>query len=132
MISATFWRLPFEYVLDFLRGVELEPFDQVVSFRRVEVAAEPAEVVDDLAAGEVRPQADVAGHVGDAMVQLDGIEPGVAAEESDVAAVVAQQAEQRADGDRLAGPVGAEVAVHLAGAHLDVQPVERAGRLRTS
>ena len=48
---------------------------------RVQAAAQPAEQVDDLAAGEVGPQGDVAGHVGQPAVQGDGVAPGVAAEQ---------------------------------------------------
>ncbi len=54
--SATFWRLPLEYARPFFVRVELEALEQLVAARGVEPAAQPAEQVDHLAAGEVRPQ----------------------------------------------------------------------------
>ena len=54
---------------------------------RVAVAAEPGEHVDGLAAGELRPELDVAGHVGDATVELDGVVDGVPAEDGGLARV---------------------------------------------
>ena len=59
-------------------------------------------------------------------MQLDGVAPRVAAEQADLAGVGAQEAEQDADGGRLAGAVGTEEAVHLAGRDGQVEPVERA------
>ena len=97
-----------------LRRVELEALDQLGAALLVDAAAQPAEQVDDLAAGEVGPERDVAGHVGEPAVQLVGVAPRVAAEEGGAAAVGAQQAEQDADGGGLPGAVGAEEAVDLA------------------
>ena len=98
-----------------LGGVELEPLDQVGAPPLVDPAAQPAEQVDDLAAGERRPQVHVAGHVREPAVQLGRVAPRVAAEQPDRAGVGAQQAEQHADRGGLAGPVRAEEAMHLAG-----------------
>jgi hypothetical protein len=61
-------------------------------------------------------------------VQRDGVAPRIAAEQADTAGVGAEQAEQDADGGRLAGPVRPEEAVHLAGLHLEVEPVQRPRR----
>ena len=47
----------------------------------VEVAAQPAEQVDHLAAAELRPQGDVARHVREPAVQRDGVAPRIAAEQ---------------------------------------------------
>ena len=60
-----------------------------------------------------RPQADVAGHVGQAPVDGDRVAPRVAAEQGGRPAVGAQQPEQDADRRRLARAVGPEEAVHL-------------------
>ena len=90
-------------------------------------AAQPGEQVDGLAAGEARPQLDVAGHVGEPAVQLDRVVPGVAAEQPCGAGVGAQQAEQDADGGGLPGAVGSEEAVYLAGLDREVESVECAG-----
>jgi hypothetical protein len=75
-------------------------------------------------ARQVRPQADVAGDVRQAAVQRDRVVPGVGVQQAGDAAGGAEQAEQDADGGGLAGAVGAQEAVDLAGADLQVQPVE--------
>ena len=105
-----------------LGRVQLEPLDQLGAPLLVEPAAQPAEQVDGLAAGEVGPQVHVAGHVGQPAVQLGGLAPRVAAEQPDLARVLAQQAEQHPDGRGLAGAVGAEEAVHLARATVRSSP----------
>ena len=115
-----------------LRGVELEAPDELVPSTLVDVAAEAGEQVDHLAAGELGPQAHVAGHVGEAAVQLDGVPPRVAPEQLHVTGVGAQEAEQHADGRRLARAVGTEEAVHLARLHHEVEAVERSAAIRTS
>ena len=56
-------------------------------------AVHAAEQVNDLATGQRRPQRDVAGHVREPAVQGGRVPPGVAAEQGDVAAVLAEQAE---------------------------------------
>ena len=109
------------------RRVELEPFDQAGPALLVKPAAEPAEQVDHLAAGEVRPEAHVAGYVREPAVQLGGLRPGVAAEQRHRPAVGAQQPEQDADRGGLARPVRAEEPVHLALRDVQVEPVKRHG-----
>jgi DNA-binding transcriptional regulator GbsR (MarR family) len=61
-------------------------------------------------------------------VQRHGVAPRVAAEQGDPAGVGPQQAEQDPDGGGLPRSVGTEEAVHLAGRHLEVEPVEGTGR----
>ncbi len=56
-----------------------------------------------LPSGQVRPEADVAGHVREPAVEGDGVRPGVAAEQPHAAGVHPQQAEQHARGGGLAG-----------------------------
>jgi len=111
-----------------LGGVELEALDEGGALGGVEAAAEPAEEVDDLAAGEGGPERDVTGHVGEAAVEGLDVGPRVAAEEDDRAGVGAQQPEEDAQGRGLAGAVGAEEAVDLAGPDLEVEAVEGDGR----
>jgi hypothetical protein len=88
---------------------------------------QPAEQVDDLAAGQAGPQRHVAGHVGQPPVQRGGIPPRVAAEQPDGSGAGPQQAEQHPDRGRLARAVRPEKAVHLARPDGQIQPVERAG-----
>ena len=107
-----------------LGGVQLEPLDQVGAPGLVQATAEVAEEVDGLAAGESRPEAHLARHVGEAAVEGDDVAPRVPAEHLHVAGVRAQQAEQHPDRGGLAGAVRAEEAVHLTAFHLQVQAVE--------
>ena len=109
-----------------LRRVELEALEQLGAPPRVEPAAQAAEQVDRLAAGQRRPQVHVAGDVGEPPVQRHRVGPRVAAEHPRLSPGLAQQPEQDADRGRLARPVGPEEAVDLAGGHLEVEPVERA------
>src|SRR5665648_770168 len=110
-----------------LGRVELEPLDELLAPGRVLRAAQLAQQVDRLPAGQVRPQVHVAGDVGEPPVQRDGVPPWVATEESRLAAVLAQQAEQHPDGRGLAGAVGPEEPVHLAAADRQVNAVESPG-----
>ena len=126
--NPTFWRLPFEYVRALLRRVELETLEQLVAAVHVEIAAQATEQVDHLAAGELRPQAELAGHVRQAAVQLDRVVPRITAEQLDVPRVGAQQPEEHANRRRLARAVRAEEPVDLAGLDRQIQPVERARR----
>ena len=64
-----------------LGRVELEALEQLVATSRVEVAAQPAEQIDDLAAAQLRPERHVAGHVREPPVQRDRVAPRVAAEQ---------------------------------------------------
>src|SRR5665648_1145795 len=60
-----------------LGGVQLEPVDQFVAAGVVHRPAEATQQVDRLATGQVGPQLDVTGHVGQATVQRDGVAPRV-------------------------------------------------------
>ena len=106
--------------------VEVEPLQEQVLALAVQPAAQPAEQVDHLAAGQVRPQRDVAGHVGEPPVQGGRLPPRIAAEQARGAGVGAQQAEQDPQGRRLAGAVRPQEAVHLTVGHGQVEPVQRA------
>jgi hypothetical protein len=110
-----------------LGRVELEAVGQGLPALGVQAAAQPAEQVDDLAAGQARPQGDVAGDVGQPFVQVDGVAPGVTAQQRGLAPVLAQQAEQDPDGGGLARAVRAEEGVHLTRTDLQVQAVQGRG-----
>src|SRR5699024_6475789 len=69
----------------------------------------------------------VARHVREAVVELDGVGPGIAPEQADLAAVGPEQTEEHAHGRGFARAVGPEEPVDLAGSHFEVEPVERAG-----
>jgi hypothetical protein len=110
-----------------LARVQVEQLQQLGPALGVQPAPQPAQQVDDLAAGQGRPQGHVPGHIGQPAVQGDGVTPGVAAEQLGGAGVGPQQPQQDPDGGGLAGAVGAEEPVHLAGPDLQLQPVKGAG-----
>ena len=58
-------------------------------------------------------------------MQLHGVAPRIPAEEPGGALVGAQQTQQHPDGGGLAGAVGPQEAVDLAGCDLEVEVVER-------
>jgi hypothetical protein len=93
----------------------------------VGIAAQAGEEVDDLAARQLGPQVDVARHVRQAAVELDGVAPGIAAQQGELAGVGAEQAEQDPDRGRLAGAVRSEEAVDRARRDVEVQAVEGSG-----
>ena len=107
-----------------LARVEVEPLDEFGAPGIVESATHAGEQVDGFAARQGRPQRHVAGHIGEVAVQGDGVAPRVAAEDSRVAGVGAQQAEQHPQRRRFAGAVRAEEAVHLARFDDEVEAVE--------
>ncbi len=108
--------------------IEVEPLDQRISAFFVEPSAEPAEQVDHLAAGQVRPEGDIARHVSEPAVQRGGIVPGVAAEQARDSGVGAEQAEQDPDRRRLACSIRPEEAVHLPGPYVQIEAIERTSR----
>jgi hypothetical protein len=110
-----------------LGRVQGEPLDERLAAFRVQAAAQPAQQVDDLTAGQAGPQRHVAGHVGQPAVQAHRVVPRVPAEQAGLAGVLLQQAEQDADRRGLARAVRAEEGVHLAGAHGQVQAVQGPG-----
>ena len=59
-------------------------------------------------------------------MQVGRVAPRIAAQQARLAGVGADQAEEDPQGRRLAGAVGPEEAVDLAGSHLEVEPIERA------
>ena len=103
---ATFCRLPLEYVRAFLRGVQLEQLQQPVAPGGVLAALQPAQQVDHLAAGQVRPQRHVARDVGQPAVQRRHVAPGVQPQHPDGAGVRTQQAQQEPQVVDLPAPLG--------------------------
>lgn len=110
-----------------LGRVELEPFEQVISTSVIKPTPQPAEEVDDLTAGQLGPQRDIARDVGETTVQLGAVSPRIPTEHRHRAAVGPQHAEKYPDGGRLPRSVRAQEAVHLPAADLEVEPIERHG-----
>jgi hypothetical protein len=112
----------------FFGRVELEHIEEVpfapLILRAVPDAAEPAEQVDGLAAGEVGPQAHVAGNVGQPRVDGDGIRSGVRPKNGCATPCRPREAQQDSDRRRLTGAVRAEEAVNLTGLDIKVEAVE--------
>ena len=113
-------------VADLDGGVEVETFDQVVAVDRVDLA-HAQQQVDGLAAGEVGPQLDVPGHVGDVAMQRDGVLPGVQVHDGQHALVALDQPHEDAQECGLAGAVGPKEPVDLAGGHFEFELVQGFG-----
>ena len=88
-------------------------------------APHPPEQVDHFAAGQVRPERDVPGHVGHPPVQGGHLPPRVAAQQPGRPGVGTQQAEQDAQGRCLAGAVRAQEPVHFPLGHGQIEAVQR-------
>src|SRR5438094_1144190 len=98
-------------------GVELERVDQAREIGLVDAAAQPREVLEDLAAGEVRVQRRLARHVADETLDLDRLPPAVEPRDACRAAVGPDEGHEDADRRRLAGPVRAEKSEDLSLRH---------------
>ena len=66
---------------DALCRIKLEALDQRCTTSGVESAAQPSEQVDDLTAGECRPQGHIAWHVGQTSMKRNSIAPSIHAED---------------------------------------------------
>ena len=111
-------------VADPLGRVEVEPLDERGAASLVEPALGRAEDIETLPTRKPRPERDLAGDVGEPRVERRGLAPRVTAEELDVTAAGAHEAEDDPDRRGLARAVGAEEAVHLSGSHVEVEAVE--------
>src|SRR5262249_20046987 len=78
-------------------------------------AAQPVEEADQLPAGHVLVEAQLAGEVGDQLAGGAAVGPAVVPADGGAPAGGAQEAQQQAQGGGLAGPVGPEQADDLAG-----------------
>ena len=95
--------------------VGLEAVGERAGERAVVDAAEVGEEIQQLLAGDLLVEGELAGQEARAGAGGDAVAPDVEAEDLRGPGGRAQQAEQRADRGRLAGAVGAEEAEHLAG-----------------
>jgi hypothetical protein len=87
---------------------------------------EPALDVEVLAHGQIGVGGRGLDEVADAREHIARAGPHPPAEDDDLAAVGTDEAQQHADGGRLAGAVPAEEGVDLAGAHIQIEPVDGA------
>jgi len=120
--------VPFRIGARLLRRVQLKTFEELVAPPQVEVAPQPAEEIDDLPAGQVRPQADLTGHIREPAMESHRVAPWVAPQQHDRPGVSPQQPEQHANGRGLARAVGAEKPVDLTGLDREVETIESARR----
>ena len=90
------------------------------------LTAQPAEELDELTAGHVLVQAQLARQVGDVAAGGDAVAPAVVAGDAGRPGGGPQEAQEQAQGRGLAGAVGAEQAEHLARRHVQVEVVEGA------
>src|ERR1700694_2713980 len=120
--------IPFRVGAGLLCRGELKTFEKLVSASRIEVASQTAEQIDHLPTGQVRPQTDLAGHVRQSAMQLDGVAPRVAPQQCDLPGVSSQQPEQNSNGRSLARAVRPEKPMALAGFDRQVETVESVRR----
>ena len=126
--SATFCRFPFEWTGPSSWG---RARTARAARRGASGRARPwslGEEIDDLAAGEARPQRDVARYVRQPGVQRLGTSCHGSQAETGRGPVRAHSAEEDAQGRRLAGAVGPGETVHLALLDPQVEAVERGHR----
>ena len=109
---------------DLLGGVEVEPGDQLVSVGLVDLTVGSAEEMEGLCPGERGPQICFSAHEGQVAVGLDGLALAVEPKDPAPAFGGVDEPEEEADGGRLPGAVGAQVADHLSGGHLEVEVVK--------
>lgn len=86
---------------------------------------EGSEEVNCFAAAHCGPQGDIAGDVCQALMEGNGVAPGVAAEEFDGSCVGSQQAKEYADCCGLSCAVWAEKSVDFAALVAEVEAVQR-------
>jgi hypothetical protein len=85
---------------------------------------EVAEQVEHLCARERWPHRELAGHVRDASVQLDGVRPRIEVQHGRGAGGRMQQSQQQTQRGGLPGTVGPEVAEHLTAVQLEVEVID--------
>jgi len=101
--------------------IEPEPLGQCVGATVGLRSAQPAEELQQLAAGHVRIEREVRRQVADTAPDGDRIPVGIETEQARAAARRVQEIEQRADRRALARTVRPEKPEHLARAHLEVE-----------
>jgi hypothetical protein len=106
---------------------------QLIAQRRAtngRAAAEIAQIVEQLLAGERVVEGDSARQVSDSSPNLHAVTDDVEAEHVTCAGCRVQKSEQQPDGRALAGAIRSEEAEDLAFVHLEVQRIERSHRRR--
>ena len=119
--QSHFLPVPFRIGAGLLGRVELKTFEKLVAPPPIEVAPQPTEQIDHLPSRQVRPQTDLAGHVGQPAMQRDSVAPRVASKQCDLPGVRAEQPQQQTDGRRLARAVRPEKSVDLASLDSEVR-----------
>ena len=106
--------------------VDVEAAGEFVEIGADFLPAEAAEEADELAAGHVLVQPQLAGQVGDLAAGGHAVAPAVVAGDRRTAGGRPQEAEEQAQGRGLAGAVGTEKTEHLARRDFQVEIVEGA------
>jgi hypothetical protein len=100
--------------LDLLGGVELEAGNEPLPIRRVHRALEIAEVGEQLPAGQLPVERELAGDVAHLPIDRQPVVPDVEPEHARVPARRPDEVQQQPDGRGFAGPVGSQEAEYLA------------------
>jgi hypothetical protein len=109
----------------FFCGVKVKVLNQFCPLGFVVLAPQVNEEVDDFAPCQVGPKVNVAGNIGDALVDFHRVVPCVFAEHFYFAACGLQDAQQAADGGGFARPVGPDVGKHLPFRNLQIYAFKR-------
>src|SRR5690606_9915808 len=112
----------------FARRIEVEALAKHLPLGGIELATQASEQVDRLAAGELRPQAHIARHVGKPPVKVNRVLPWIRPKHRDLTAVGPEQSEEDSYRRGLAGAVGSEEAMNGASLHLHGEFIERRDR----
>ncbi len=105
--------------------VGVESLGELVDVGPVDAAPQVREVRESISTGELGIQRQIAGHVADVPADLHGLLPGVQTKDRSPPPRRPDLIEQRPDGRRLAGAVGAQEPEHLAGPDVEVQVLQR-------
>src|SRR5256886_11142318 len=106
--------VPGRVLAELAAGVELETVDQLPEVRMVNATAQVGEVLEDLAARQIRIEGRLAGHVADETLDFQRLLPAIEPRDLRRAGVAVQQGHQQADGRRLPRTVGPEEAEDIA------------------
>ena len=113
--------LPLEYWRNLRVGSKLQPADQLLQDRPGRRRRADARSIQNLPAGQVRVERELAGQVADQPLDLHGLLPAIQPGDARGAGVGAQKRHQQANGGGFAGAVGAKKAEDLALLHLKRQ-----------
>src|SRR5262249_10240987 len=101
---------------------------EVLQARRRRVTPQPRQEVDELHAGHILVEPQLAGEVADVAAGVDAVAPAIVAVDGGVPGGRMQEPEQQAQGGRVARSLRADDAADLARRDVEIEPIERRQR----